>query len=252
MLLLPSRPARAAFVVSVLGADGRVTWRALRRPRCPLFSGVEWILPPSQPPIPPAHPLLLCIDLALSRRDRDLSDLQSLSGALPEYRPPVAVDIAEHGDQLAVNEQGDGPTHRGSRRLAYRLHVDHFAAVDGTRTVRYSSLPRRPANNLRSILADRTPSRSITSTTRVHMQTPGILLHVRVVFGGVRSETRLRRAMDEFACRRCSHRLEGARQTPLPATPDEKKPPRSGGFFQRTRRRRVRVAPTGFEPALPP
>ena len=62
----------------------------------------------------------------------------------------------------------------------YRFHVNHFAAVAGTRNVRKGSSLPRPARSLRSILAKVPLSMSISDTTDVHMYTPANLLHVRV------------------------------------------------------------------------
>jgi len=62
----------------------------------------------------------------------------------------------------------------------YRFHVDHFAAIAGTLTVRYASSSLRPASSFRSILASVPLSMSINATSDVHMYTSGNLLHVRV------------------------------------------------------------------------
>ena len=118
------------------------------------LSGLEFTLPPSQPLTPPAHPLPLCIDLTLSSCDLRLSDCELFGGTLSEHRRVISDVLAEHGDEFAVDEQGDGSTHRDPTDSQYRLHVDHFAAAAGTRTVRYASSLPRPASSLRSILAN--------------------------------------------------------------------------------------------------
>ncbi len=64
----------------------------------------------------------------------------------------------------------------------YRFHVDHFAPVAGTRSVRRASSPPSPARSVRSILAKMPLSKSITATCDLHMCTSGNLLHVRVCF----------------------------------------------------------------------
>ncbi|NOX23940.1 MAG: hypothetical protein GXP36_12765 [Actinobacteria bacterium] len=62
----------------------------------------------------------------------------------------------------------------------YRFHVDHFAALAGTRTVRKASSSPRPQRSLRSSLAKTSLSMSISTTSDVHMCTAGNLLQVRV------------------------------------------------------------------------
>ena len=72
----------------------------------------------------------------------------------------------------------------------YRFHVDHFAPVAGTRSVRRASSSQSPARSLRSILAKMPLSISISTTCDVHMCTSGNLLHVRVCIGGAYAQTR--------------------------------------------------------------
>ena len=78
----------------------------------------------------------------------------------------------------------------------YRFHVDHFAPVAGTRSVRYASSSLRPASSLRSILAKVPLSMSISTTSYVYMCTSGNLLHVRVVL-----RTSLSATADRVRCR---------------------------------------------------
>ena len=73
-LYLRPDPHGAFVSVPILDANGRVTRRELRHQCCASLSGLEFTLPPSQPLTPPAHPLPLCIDLALSSCDLRLSD----------------------------------------------------------------------------------------------------------------------------------------------------------------------------------
>ncbi len=62
----------------------------------------------------------------------------------------------------------------------YRFHVDHFAALAGTRTVRKASSSPRPARSLRSSLAKTPLSMFINTTSDVHMYTSETVLQVRV------------------------------------------------------------------------
>ena len=53
----------------------------------------------------------------------------------------------------------------------YRFHVAHFAAIAGTRSVRYASSSPRPASSLRSILANVPLSMPISATCDVKFLT---------------------------------------------------------------------------------
>jgi len=88
------------------------------------------------------------------------------------------------------------------RRRNLNFHVDHFAAIAGTRSVRYASSSPRPASSLRSILANVPLSMSISAGSGVHMCTSGNLLQVRVAFDRVRvAFDRVRVAFDRVRAR---------------------------------------------------
>jgi len=92
---------------------------------------------------------------------------------LSEHRRLVAGGVTKDADELSIDEYGDGSTHRDPAASQYRFHVDHFAAIAGTRAVRKGS-----------ILANVPLSGPINATADVHMYTSGNLLHVRVCFEG--------------------------------------------------------------------
>jgi hypothetical protein len=128
----------------------------------PAFADAELDLPTAEVGVPRPEAFLDGRHLLLTTSHLRLAFDQLLFSLLREHRRVFRGLIAERADQFPIDQHRDSTAIETPADSQHRLQTAHFAAVTGTRTIRYVSPCPTPANSVRSILARTPRSRSIT------------------------------------------------------------------------------------------